>query len=167
MILKKKAKTFNDYTLECSFGQLEAMMASLERDHADPVADELFAELQWYMQRVPGPGEEEDEAKAREEGAVETGAATTGDVEGEDVPIPMPPAEGGAEGEEPPLPPGAEGEAGAEGGAGAEDGGFEGGENQLPPGEEAPPEGAPEGGFRGGAPGEGEDLSKLPAPPAE
>lgn len=156
MILKKKAKTFNDYDLSLSFGQLEAVMASLERDHADPVADELYAELQWYMQRVPGPGEEEDDQKAREEGAVETGAAATGDVEGEDVPIPMPPTEGGVEGEEPDMPPGAEGEEG-----------FEGGD--VSPGEELPSpegmEGGPEAGF-GGPPSEGEDLDKLPAPPA-
>lgn len=154
MILKKKAKTFNDYDLSLSFGQLEAIMASLERDHADPVADELYAELQWYMQRVPGPGEEEDDAKAREEGAVETGAATTGDIEGEDVPIPMPPVEGGVEGEEPPGPPGAEGEE-------EPDIGF-------PPGEELPaPEGM-EGGPEAGAEGPPEEggLEELPAPPA-
>jgi len=152
MILKKKAKTFNDYDLSLSYGQLEAVMASLERDHADPVADELYAELQWYMQRVPGPGEEEDDQKAREEGAVETGAASTGDVEGEDVPIPMPPVEGGVEGEEPSLPPGAEGDEGM------------GGEDQFPPGEEleAPPGDMAGGPEAGGPPAEEEEL---PAPP--
>jgi len=159
MILKKKAKTFNDYDLSLSFGQLEAIMASLERDHADPVADELYAELQWYMSRVPGPGEEEDDQKAREEGAVETGAATTGDVEGEDVPIPMPPTEGGVEGEEPAVPPGAEGE----GAPGAEG-------EPSPEGMEGGPEGGPEGGGGEGGfhepPTEGEDLDALPAPPA-
>lgn len=152
MILKKKAKTFNDYDLSLSYGQLEAIMGALERDHADPVADELFAELQWYMQRVPGPGEEEDEAKAREEGAAETGAGTTGDVEGEDVPIPMPPTEGGLEGAEeaPPEPPGAEGEG-----------------EELPPPEglegEGGFEGGPEAGLEGAPPPEEEEL---PAPPA-
>lgn len=156
MILKKKAKTFNDYDLSLSFGQLEAIMASLERDHADPVADELYAELQWYMQRVPGPGEEEDDQKAREDGAIETGAAATGDVEGEDVPIPMPPTEGGVEGEEPNMPPGAEGEGGEE----EPDIGF-------PPGDELPaPEGMEGGPEGGGPPTEGEDLDQLPAPPA-
>lgn len=163
MVVKKKAKTFNDYTLELSYGQLEALMASLERDHADPVADELYAELQWYMQRVPGPGEEEDDQKAREEGAVETGAAPAGDVAGEDVPIPMPPAEGGVEGEEGMTPPGAEGEAGAEaeGAPGAE------GELTAPPGEEGAgtPGGGGEGGFHKPPSGQGE-LEELPAPPA-
>lgn len=154
MELKKKSKTFNNYTLEISFGQLEVLMASLERDHADPVADELYAELQWYMQRVPGPGEEENDQKAREEGAVETGADTTGDVEGEDVPIPMPPVEGGVEGEEPSAPPGAE-EEGEEG-----DYGFPSGDEEL-----ADPEGM-EGGPEAGGPPSEEEEEELPAPPA-
>ena len=157
MVIKKKKGTFNDYDVSVSYGQLEAIMASLERDHADPVSDEMFSEIQWYMQRVPGPGEEEEDQKAREEGAVETGAATPGDVEGEDVPIPMPPTEGGVDGEEPSTPPGASVEGGEEG--------------ELPPpeGMEGGPEGGPEGGDQEGfhkAPTEGEDLDALPAPPA-
>jgi len=152
MELKKKAKSFNNYTLELSFGQLEAIVASLERDHADPVADELFAELQWYIQRVPGPGEEEEDTKAREEGAVETGATATGDVEGEDVPIPMPPTEGAVDNEEPSLPPGAEGAEGGEDMGGELDS-PEGMADYLGAGSEEPP-------------AEGEDLDKLPAPPA-
>jgi hypothetical protein len=128
MILKKKAKTFNDYTLEISFGQLEVIAASLEQDHSDPVADELHAELQWYMQRVPGPGEEEEDLKAREDSAP---GAPTGNVEDEGVPVPMPPTEGSADqGEAPPTPD----EFDEEGGPGAP-----GGENEnAEPGEVSP-----------------------------
>ena len=72
------------------------------------------------------------------------------------MPIPMPPAEGGVEGEEPPAPPNGEGEAGM------------GGEDQFPGDEELPaPEGmesGPEAGAEG-PPAEGEDLDQLPAPP--
>lgn len=64
MIIKKKKDTFNDYSVELSWGQLNAVYAALEKDHADPLADELFAELGWYLQNVPGPGEDEEEYKA-------------------------------------------------------------------------------------------------------
>ena len=143
MKLDKIKNTFNDYKLEVSWGQLEAMRGALEASHADPMTDELLAELDWYMQRVPGPGEEEGDQKAREEGAA---------AGKEDFPIPMPPgeetvaaepgAEVGAEGAgEPDLPPGAEEVSPEEamGGAPAE-GGEEGGP-ALP---EEPEEGAPE-----------------------
>lgn len=158
MILKKKAKTFNDYDLSISFGQLEAIIQALERDHADPVTDELYAELQWYMQRVPGPGEEEDDVKARDEG---TPGGPAQDVEGEDVPIAMPPTEGNVEtGEAPPPPPG--GPEGAEGLEGEPEG-LESPEGDLNAGgpvggpEEAPSEFSDE---------EQGELEELPEPPA-
>jgi hypothetical protein len=105
MVLKKKPKTFNDYTLEISFGQLEVIRAALDRDHADPVADELLAELGWYMDRVPGPGEEEEDVKAREEHP--EGAAGAAGDETDGMPLPMPPHdnEGAAPEQEPPTPP--------------------------------------------------------------
>ena len=168
MRLDKIKNTFNDYKMELSFGQLEVIAAALEQDHSDPVSDELHAELQWYMQRVPGPGEEEEDIKAREEAAA---GAPTGDVEGEDVPVPVPPTEGSADqGEAPPRP--EEIEAGGEG----------------MPGEEAPPTGeetepgepdaaavknalagggpVPEPGYTDQEPKNGEE-ERLPAPPNE
>jgi hypothetical protein len=77
MRIQKIKDTFNDYRVEVSWGQLNAMYAALEKDHADPLADELFAELGWYLQNVPGPGEDEDEykeAKDAEKQAIEGGA---------------------------------------------------------------------------------------------
>ena len=164
MVIKKKAKTFNDYDVQLSWGQLEVVAAALERDHSDPVADELHAELHWYMERVPGPGEEEEDAKAREQG----GQPVAQQGEEGDMPIPMPPGEeGGA------TQPGAQ--------PGAQPGGAEGGELEAPPAEgenegagevtpasvtkalsgEAP---VPEPGLEGGG---GEEDERLPAPPAE
>jgi hypothetical protein len=59
----KGQETFNDYELELSWGQLQAIYRALEHDHADPLADELFAELGYYLQNVPGPGESDEEYK--------------------------------------------------------------------------------------------------------
>lgn len=76
MVIKKKKQTFNDYDVQLSWGQLNAIFKALEQDHADPLADELFAELGWYLENVPGPGEDEDEykeAKEAERQAVEGG----------------------------------------------------------------------------------------------
>lgn len=103
MKLEKIKKTYNDYKLELSWGQIEAILAALQQNHSDPVADELFAEWQWYMERVPGPGEDEEEIEAQQK-------AAEGGIDGEEVPIPMPPgSEAGTPpngtGREPTLPP--------------------------------------------------------------
>lgn len=63
----KGASTFNDYEVELSWGQLMAIHAALEKDHANPLSDELFAELSFYLENVPGPGESEEEYKAARE----------------------------------------------------------------------------------------------------
>jgi hypothetical protein len=63
MKISKAKETFNDYKVELSWGQLNAIYKALEQDHADPLADELFAELGWYLENVPGPGEDEEEYK--------------------------------------------------------------------------------------------------------
>jgi hypothetical protein len=92
--IKKKKGTFNDYDVQLSWGQLNAAYRALERFHADPLADEMFAELGWYLENVPGPGEDEDEYKAAkdaEKQAVEQGAegggegAAPGELVGEPV----------------------------------------------------------------------------------
>jgi hypothetical protein len=88
--VKKKAKTYNTYTLQLSMGQIEAIHSALEKDHANPIADELLKLFSYYLQSVPGPGEEEEDLKAQDEQA-----AVNGDIEGEEtddgLPIPMPP----------------------------------------------------------------------------
>jgi hypothetical protein len=141
MKLDKVKKSFNDYDLELSWGQLEIVRAALERDHSEPIADEMLAELEWYMDRVPGPGEEEEEVKAREEG----GAPVPGESEGE-MPVEMPPAEAPGAGPEPP-PQEMPGEEAVEAGL----------EDRSPP--------APEG--EEGAVGPDEADQHLEAPPAE
>ena len=81
-------------------GQIEAIRNALEKDHADPISDELLAIMSYYLDKVPGPGEEEEDLKARTE---HPGQAA--DDEG-DFPIPMPPREGASSAEEePPTPP--------------------------------------------------------------
>ena len=56
MKIKKVSDTFNTYSVELSFGQLVAMRNALEKDHSDPLSDEIYAEINWYLQNVPGPG---------------------------------------------------------------------------------------------------------------
>jgi len=128
MKLEKIKKTYNDYKLELSWGQVEAIAAALANNHSDPLSDELYAEWQWYMERVPGPGEDEEEIEAQQK------AAEGGGAEGEDLPIPMPPgSEAGTPpdgtGKPPTMPPDDEGgptdaalKLGADPNAGAEPG---------------------------------------------
>lgn len=160
MKVSKIKKTYNDYDVELSWGQLQAIKSALERDHADPVSDELYAELSWYLDHVPHPGEEEEDLKARDE---MNGAGVTPESgEGEE-------GGGGDEGDYPlPMPPGHD-EIGAAPGEGGEEGG------EFPRGEG---EGEEEGELVGAEarstsrPGEGEGFEeeseeRLPTPPAE
>jgi len=59
MEVQKTKNSFNEYRLTCSYGELEAIRAALERNHMGPVADELYQGVIWHMDRLPGPGEEE------------------------------------------------------------------------------------------------------------
>lgn len=125
-------------------GQIEAIRNALEKDHADPISDELLAIFSYYVEKVPGPGEEEEDLKAREE---HPGMAA--DEEG-DFPIPMPPNEGGEmAGAEPPVPP--------EGGSGKPEMPSE------PPAEGGPQEPMPEPGMTE----EPNADQHLPEPPVE
>ena len=158
MKLDKVKKSFNDYDLELSWGQLEVILAALERDHSEPVADEMLAELQWYMERVPGPGEEEEEVKAREEqGMAVPGEGGAEEAEGAEGMVPAPPTEGPADvGKGPEPPP-------------EEMPGGEGGGMEAPPEEGANPaaEPPPEEEMPPGGPAPEEADRHLPAPPAE
>lgn len=149
MKLKKVAKSYNDYNLELSWGQLQAVKTALEAGPVDPVVDELLAEWNWYMDNVPGPGEDEDEFKAREEGP--DGETGGGEDDG-DVPIPMPPREDGEYRET------VAGEGPSDDGEGAEPGDEQ---DSTGDGGEAPGTFAdlPEPG--------GEEEEALPAPPSE
>jgi len=118
MRIQKIKDTFNDYRVELSWGQLNAVFKALEQDHADPLADELFAELGWYLENVPGPGEDEDEykeAKEAEKQSIEAGEEGAGggapnpDLVGQEVGPPGEPE--GAESPVPQMQPGVEDEA--------------------------------------------------------
>lgn len=102
--LKKQNGTYNAYTLKLSWGQLNVIVAALERDHADPVSDELLAELRWMLENaVPGPGESDEDMKAREQEEKDL-AELSHQEDGDDFPLPMPPSRDnpgeGAEGAE-------------------------------------------------------------------
>ena len=147
MKIKKIKDTYNDYQCELSFGQLTAIRNALSAEHADPLADELFAELNWYLDNIPGPGESEDDIKAQEQ------ASASGMASPEAAQKPLNPSADDL------LPaPGAEDQAPAEGGpAGGEEGPPPG--EEMPPGEEGPPPGE-EG-------PEEEADRRLPPPPEE
>jgi hypothetical protein len=162
--MNKAKNTYNTYKLELSMGQLEVIMTALERNHADAVSDELLATIKYYIEKLPGPGEEEEEAEARNQ-------AAKGQVGDENMPLPMPP--GGGQGDEaslplPEVPGGQPGEppgkakmlqhSRAEGGGGA--GGQPG---SGPPG--GAQVGLPEPEDMGG--GAGVDDRSLPRPPRE
>ncbi len=149
MKIKKIKGTYNDYSVELSFGQIQAIKDALASDHANPVADELYAELVWYLDNIPGPGEDEEDLKKAEE--ADDSELASPDAEGQplrpksaDTLLPLPGDETdnegrGEEGPEPDL--GSEGEL-------------------LEPGEALEPEEAPE-------PTESEADQRLPRPPED
>ena len=80
MEIKKVAETYNTYSLKISWGQLNALYRAMESNHADPLEDELFAELGFYLQNVAPPGESPEEFKAAKDAEKE--AADAGDETG-------------------------------------------------------------------------------------
>ncbi len=77
-----------------------AIHAALEKDHADPIADEFFAEISWYLENVPPPGSDEEQYKAAkdaEKAAEAEGSEGRGDPGiGDEVPLDSPEDEEGA-----------------------------------------------------------------------
>jgi hypothetical protein len=160
--------SFNDYGVEMSYGQLVAIRNALEKDHSDPLSDELYAELNYYLQNVPGPGESSDEFKAERDAAKKTKEEAGEPVSGETAPqtdteleagLPAPPSDeeedlgaplGSTEGDE--L--GPEGEPGEPG-----EGAIDAGPKLSPEEREVIDRGMPTGRPTGGG--------RLPAPPAE
>ena len=72
MKIKKKPDTYNTYTLEdVSFGQLVAFQDALATAHG-PIADELRAEIKWYLDNaVAPPGVEQKEFEAEKDADAE------------------------------------------------------------------------------------------------
>jgi len=121
--IKKDEKSFGDYRLEISYGQLVAIRDALTAAHAEPMADELLQEINFYLENVPGPGESKEEFEQREAAGKEIEDAANLPVDGSGAPGDLgepgvPSAEGEADFAAPPtdtnLPP--EGDPGAEGG---------------------------------------------------
>ena len=111
----KKAKfdgqdTFNDYDVSISYGQLVAIRNALEKAHDDPLSDELYAELNYYLQNIPGPGESSEDFKAERDATKKTPDEAGQEVAPEDMAAGGPPHEAGLEagmgagGELPPPP---------------------------------------------------------------
>lgn len=88
--LKKKSGTYNTYTIQLSYGQIECIRQAVEKDHATPIADELRELLDYYLKTLPGPGEDDDDVKARDE-MVDADSSEDGDDD--DMLIPLPPGE--------------------------------------------------------------------------
>ena len=63
MEIKKSGNSYNKYSMELSYGELEAIISALTGKHEGPLADELFNGLNWYFQRLPRPGSEETKLK--------------------------------------------------------------------------------------------------------
>ena len=104
MEIKKKKNSFNEYTLEVSYGELEAIKNSLQSNHTGPVADELYAGVCYYLERLDPPGVDTEEASKGGEGGGEAplGAEGPGDDMGADDLLAAPPMDdadmGAAEG---------------------------------------------------------------------
>ena len=75
MKISKIEGTYADYKLEMSFGQLQAIRDALAADHASPVSDELYGEICWYLDNIPGVGESKADLKKAEE-ASDSGLAS-------------------------------------------------------------------------------------------
>ncbi|MGV0949215.1 MAG: hypothetical protein ACOYB3_00990 [Azonexus sp.] len=179
--------SFNDYQVELSYGQLVAVRNALEAKHDDPLSDELYAEINYYLQNIPGPGESSDAFKQERDMAKKTKDEAGQEIAPEDAGAGGPPTEAGLEagmgaGGELPAPPEDE-----MGGMGGEMGGPEGpgGQDMGGPEDMGGPGGEP-GGFKEGpklSPEEREIIDRavqggssarptgvrhgLPRPPAE
>ena len=132
--------SFNDYQVELSYGQLVAVRNALEAKHDDPLSDELYAEINYYLQNIPGPGESSDAFKEERQMSKKTKDEAGQEIAPEDAGQGGPPSETGLEsgqgaGGALPAPPQDE-MGGIEGQGGPEMGGPEGpgGQDQGGPG---------------------------------
>ena len=67
MKIDKVKDTYSEYKLTISFGQLKEIYKALSVDHTGPIADEMWKALDYYMAKLPLPGEDkEDKDKAAE-----------------------------------------------------------------------------------------------------
>jgi hypothetical protein len=72
--ITKAEGQYDTYRMEVSFGELRELHDRLRDDHAGVVADEMFNALDYYMRKLPAPGEDK---KERENAAEKVGDAPT------------------------------------------------------------------------------------------
>lgn len=95
MKIDKVNNSFNTYKIELSFGELVAIVNAMEDSKlVDPIADEVRQGLQWYLNELPGPGEDKEDLKAAKDAKKE---AEKGEGEPEDLALPSEKGEPGAE----------------------------------------------------------------------
>ena len=62
MKIKKKEGDFNSYSIDdVSYGELVAMEKAMSVKHSDPLSDEVYATLRWYLDELPKPGESKED----------------------------------------------------------------------------------------------------------
>jgi hypothetical protein len=122
MHITKVPNSYDDYKVEVSWSELKAVEAALSANHAGVIADETFARMQFYMARIPGPGEEKEKGsdlsleQTQAKGALDAAGDTKpGELTPDDIPMPgegdkpLPGGEvdlgGGEGGDEPPAKP--------------------------------------------------------------
>jgi hypothetical protein len=82
MIIKKKgSNTWNVYEIELSFGELMAFYEMTKKSNG-AIADEMRANLSFYMTRLPEPGVDEKDLKKEQEAKkeAEKGESDEGDL---------------------------------------------------------------------------------------
>ena len=68
MKIKKKADTYNTYTIDdVSFGEMVAIRNALKTTSSDALTDEISATIDWSLDNIPLPGEDEADFKAKKE----------------------------------------------------------------------------------------------------
>lgn len=94
--IKKQNDTYDTYQVEISMGQLLNIRDALRSAHANPVADEMLKEIDWYLAEIPGPGETKDDMDAAKNGAEVQPGIEDVDIDVE-LPAPGADADAGAE----------------------------------------------------------------------
>lgn len=68
MKIDKVKDTYGDYKVTLTYGQLIAIRKCLKEHGKEPISDELVKELEYYLDKLPKPGVDEDEEGSNEEG---------------------------------------------------------------------------------------------------
>ena len=74
MHIEKVNNTFDTYKLTISRGELSALSDALDKVDPSPVTDAMREGVQWYLNNVPGPGEDKKEFIAKKDLAKERSA---------------------------------------------------------------------------------------------